>query len=145
MSWLSESIMHRRGVAHGQVTATHVDRGRPGDLSFIRLVRVSPRCSTSPQAPVSLSKHTTPLKAIWTERDLPRRCCACRLSIHRTAPSWSRGIGQGDTLAVYIESMAPRGRIRGTCCMIPEFGALTGTTYTATSIRHCRKWCEGGA
>ena len=23
MSWLSESIMYRRGVAHGQVTATH--------------------------------------------------------------------------------------------------------------------------
>jgi acetamidase/formamidase len=29
--------------------------------------------------------------------------------------------------------MAPRGpNPRGTCCMIPEFGALTGTAYTAT-------------
>jgi acetamidase/formamidase len=29
--------------------------------------------------------------------------------------------------------MAPRGpNPRGTCCMIPEFGALTGTYYTAT-------------
>ena len=36
-------------------------------------------------------------------------------------------------VAVHIESMVPRGENpRGTCCMIPEFGALTGTYYTAT-------------
>ena len=40
---------------------------------------------------------------------------------------------KGDAVAVYIESMVPRGENpRGTCCMIPEFGALTGTSYTAT-------------
>ena len=36
-------------------------------------------------------------------------------------------------IAVYIETMVPRGsNPLGTCCMIPEFGALTGTYYTAT-------------
>jgi acetamidase/formamidase len=35
-------------------------------------------------------------------------------------------------LAVYIESMAPRGdNPRGTCAMIPQFGALSGTSLTA--------------
>src|SRR5579883_2026359 len=43
------------------------------------------------------------------------------------------GAEKGDALAVFIESMVPRGaNPRGTCCMIPEFGALTGTYYTAT-------------
>jgi acetamidase/formamidase len=43
------------------------------------------------------------------------------------------GAEKGDVIAVLIESMVPRGpNPRGTCCMIPEFGALTGTYYTAT-------------
>jgi amidase len=43
------------------------------------------------------------------------------------------GAVKGDVLAVYIDSMVPRGtNPLGTCCMIPEFGALTGTYYTAT-------------
>jgi acetamidase/formamidase len=51
----------------------------------------------------------------------------------QNGPIMVEGAEKGDTLAVYVESMAPRGvNPRGTCCMIPEFGALTGTTYTAT-------------
>ena len=35
-------------------------------------------------------------------------------------------------MAVYIESMAPRGpNPRGTCAMIPEFGALSATMFTS--------------
>jgi acetamidase/formamidase len=42
------------------------------------------------------------------------------------------GADKGDVLAVYIESMAPRGpNPRGTCAMIPQFGALSGTNLTA--------------
>jgi len=51
----------------------------------------------------------------------------------QNGPIMIEGAESGDALAVYIASMAPRGaNPRGTCCMIPEFGALTGTTYTAT-------------
>ena len=51
----------------------------------------------------------------------------------QNGPIIIEGAEKGDALAVYIEAMAPRGdNPRGTCCMIPEFGALTGTTYTAT-------------
>ncbi|WP_197495742.1 hypothetical protein [Acidihalobacter yilgarnensis] len=43
-----------------------------------------------------------------------------------------RGAELGDVVAVYNESMKPRGENpMGTCCRIPEFGALTGTEYTA--------------
>ena len=48
-------------------------------------------------------------------------------------PIFMAGAEKGDVLAVHIESMAPRGpQPRGTCCMIKEFGGLTGTYYTAT-------------
>ncbi len=43
------------------------------------------------------------------------------------------GATKGDVLAVYIESIVPRGQNpRGTVCMIPHFGGLTSTDYTAT-------------
>jgi len=42
------------------------------------------------------------------------------------------GAEPGDVVDVYIESMAPRGsNARGTCAMIPQFGALSGTAFTA--------------
>jgi len=50
-----------------------------------------------------------------------------------SGPVGVEGAEPGDALAVHIESMKPRGENPcGTCCMIPYFGALTGTTYTAT-------------
>ena len=51
----------------------------------------------------------------------------------QNGPIMVEGAEKGDALAVHIESMAPRGdNPRGTCAMIPEFGALTGTSLTAT-------------
>ena len=71
--------------------------------------------------------------AIKTEQDLPTQETADAVPEPAERPDHDRGRGKGDVLAVYIESMVPRGtNPRGTCCMIPEFGALTGTYYTAT-------------
>jgi acetamidase/formamidase len=51
----------------------------------------------------------------------------------QNGPIMVEGAEPGDALAVHIESMLPRGENPcGTCCMIPQFGALTGTTLTAT-------------
>ena len=60
-------------------------------------------------------------------------------------PIFMAGAEKGDVLAVHIESMAPRGpQPRGTCCMIKEFGGLTGTYYTATLNEplpgRCARW-----
>ena len=50
----------------------------------------------------------------------------------QNGPIMVEGAEKGDVLAVYIESMAPRGpNPRGTCAMIPQFGALSGTALTA--------------
>lgn len=44
-----------------------------------------------------------------------------------------KGAENGDTLAVKIKSIEPRGaQPRGTCCLIPFFGGLTGTQKSPT-------------
>jgi len=51
----------------------------------------------------------------------------------QNGPIMVEGAENGDALAVYIASMHPRGEDpHGIVAMIPEFGALTGTAYTAT-------------
>jgi acetamidase/formamidase len=43
------------------------------------------------------------------------------------------GAEKGDTVAIHLESIIPRGENpRGTICMIPAFGGLTSTDLTAT-------------
>jgi acetamidase/formamidase len=50
----------------------------------------------------------------------------------QNGPIMVEGAEKGDVVAVYIESMAPRGpNPRGTCAMIPQFGAMSGTSMTA--------------
>jgi amidase len=70
---------------------------------------------------------------ITKETDKPSLLLEVPFLNPQNGPIMVEGAQKGDALAVYIESMTPRGENpRGTCCMIPEFGALTGTYYTAT-------------
>ena len=70
---------------------------------------------------------------IHTEDDLPSAKLTMPFVNPQNGPIMVEGAEPGDALAVYIESMEPRGdNPRGTCAMIPEFGALTGTSLTAT-------------
>jgi acetamidase/formamidase len=50
----------------------------------------------------------------------------------QNGPIYVEGACKGDALAVRIESIVPRGeQPRGTTCLIPNFGGLTGTDLTA--------------
>jgi acetamidase/formamidase len=70
---------------------------------------------------------------IRTEQDLPSKNLVVPFLNPQSGPIMIDGAEKGDVVAVYIESMLPRGdNPRGTCCLIPRFGALTGTEYTAT-------------
>src|SRR3989337_2650213 len=51
----------------------------------------------------------------------------------QNGPIYVEGAQKGDALAVRIDAIAPRGdQPRGTTCLIPNFGGLTGTDVTAT-------------
>jgi amidase len=70
---------------------------------------------------------------IRTEQDLPSQHLKVPFLNPQNGPIMIDGAVKGDVIAVHIESMKPRGdNPRGTCCLIPRFGALTGTDYTAT-------------
>jgi acetamidase/formamidase len=71
--------------------------------------------------------------AIRTERDLPTERVNLPFTNPQNGPILVDGAQSGDALAVAIESIVPRGaQPRGTVCLIPHFGALTGTALTAT-------------
>ncbi len=71
---------------------------------------------------------------IQTERDLPTQVLRMPFVNPQNGPILVEGADKGDTPAVYIESIAPRGaNPRGTCCLIREFGALTRGVQTASA------------
>jgi amidase len=51
----------------------------------------------------------------------------------QSGPIYVEGAEKGDTLAIGIHSITPRGpQPRGTTCLVPHFGGLTGTDTTVT-------------
>jgi acetamidase/formamidase len=51
----------------------------------------------------------------------------------QSGPIWVEGAQKGDALAVKIRTIEPRGpQPRGTTCLVPHFGGLTGTDRTVT-------------
>jgi len=70
--------------------------------------------------------------AVKTEEDLPSKVLRMPFVNPQNGPIMVEGAEKGDVLAVYIELMIPRGENpRGTCAMIPQFGALSGTSLAA--------------
>ena len=70
---------------------------------------------------------------IETERHWPSQLIEMPFTNPQNGPILVDGARKGDVLAVYIESIKPRGpQPRGTTCFLPEFGLLVGTDYTAT-------------
>jgi len=70
---------------------------------------------------------------IKEETDKPSELLTVPFLNPQNGPIMVDGAEKGDVLAVHIEKMQPRGKNpHGFCCLIPSFGALTGTDYTAT-------------
>jgi acetamidase/formamidase len=69
---------------------------------------------------------------IKNETDKPSEVLKVPFLNPQNGPIMIEGAEKGDVVAVYIEKMTPRGDDpHGFCCMIPNFGGLTGTDYTA--------------
>jgi len=133
-SWLAESIMHTRGVAKGKVGTTHdLNEARQGKYHYTMGPYSDPVMTIKPGDRVVVETRDAFEGAIKTERDMPTKVLKMPFLNPQNGPIMIEGAEKGDTIAVYIESMKPRGENpRGTCAMIPEFGGLTGTYYTAT-------------
>lgn len=70
--------------------------------------------------------------AIETEDDSPSEKLNMPYLNPQSGPIYVEGAEKGDTVAVTIDSITPRGpQPRGTTCLVPEFGGLTATDRTA--------------
>ncbi|MBC7484479.1 MAG: acetamidase/formamidase family protein, partial [Rhizobacter sp.] len=133
MEWLKTSIMHTRGVAHGSVGTTHeLTEAKQGKYHFTIGPYTDPVLTIKPGDRVVVQTRDAFDGRVKTAQDLPSRVLTMPFVNPQNGPIMVEGAEKGDVLAVYIESMAPRGdNPRGTCAMIPQFGALSGTSLTA--------------
>jgi len=132
-AWLAGSIMATRGTAGGKTSATHeLTEAKQGKYHYTIGPYSEPVLHVRPGDRIVVETRDAFEGKIKTEQDLPSRKITMPFVNPQNGPIMIEGAKKGDAVAVYIESMVPRGpNPRGTCAMIPEFGALTGTTYTA--------------
>jgi amidase len=132
--WISESIMCKRGVGGGGTGTTHsLTIEDQGTFQYTIGPYSDPVLHIKPGDRVVVETHDAFEGVIKSEDDKPSELLKMPFLNPQCGPIMVEGAELGDTVAVHIESIAPRGsQPRGTCCMIKEFGALTGTYYTAT-------------
>lgn len=134
MTWLDSSIMHTRGIARGKQGTTHeLTEAKQGKYHYTMGPYSAPVLHIRPGDRVVVETRDAFEGAIKTEQDLPSQKLQMPFLNPQNGPIMIEGAEKGDVVAVHIEKMTPRGpQPLGTCCMIQEFGALTGTHYTAT-------------
>jgi acetamidase/formamidase len=133
MSWLNTSIMRTRGVAQGRTPDTHaLTEARQGTYHYTIGPYSTPVMQIRPGDRVIVETRDAFEGKVKTEQDLPSKVLTMPFVNPQSGPILIEGAEKGDVVAVYIESMAPRGpNPRGTCAMISQFGALSATSLTA--------------
>jgi len=133
MSWLNTSIMATRGVAQGRTPVTHqLTEAAQGQYHYTIGPYTDPVLSVKPGDRVVVETRDAFEGKIKTPQDLPSKVLTMPFVNPQNGPIMVEGAEIGDVVAVYIESMLPRGpNPCGTCAMIPQFGALSGTAFTA--------------
>ncbi|MDP3827876.1 MAG: acetamidase/formamidase family protein, partial [Polaromonas sp.] len=133
MSWLNESIMRQRGVAQGRTSETYsLTEAIQGKYHYTIGPYSEPVLKVRPGDCIVVETRDAFDGAVKTAQDLPSRVLTMPFVNPQNGPIMIEGAEKGDVIAVHIQSMKPRGaNPRGTCCMIPQFGALSGTSLTA--------------
>lgn len=134
MRWMDSSIMKTLGVAgRKEGTTHHLTEAKQGKYHYTMGPYSDPVLHVEPGDRIVVETRDAFEGAIKTEHDKVTEKCTMPFLNPQNGPIMIKGAEKGDAVAVYIESMVPRGdNPRGTCAMIPEFGGLTGTYYTAT-------------
>jgi amidase len=133
MKWLEESIMMKRGVgAHREPVEHHLTEDMQKTYHYTIGPYSEPVLHVKPGDRVVVETRDAFEGKIKEETDKPSQVLQVPFLNPQNGPIMIEGAEKGDVVAVYIEKMAPRGDDpHGFCCMIPNFGGLTGTDYTA--------------
>jgi len=132
-SWIAQSIMDRKGLAKGRVGQKHeLTPEKQGRYNYTIGPYSDPVLTIKPGDRVAFWTQDCFEGRIQDEKDLPSQILEMPFINPQCGPVMVEGAEKGDALAIHIESMIPWGENPlGTCCLIQEFGGLTGTTYTA--------------
>jgi acetamidase/formamidase len=133
MKWLEDSIMMKRGVgAHREPVEHHLTEELQQNYHYTIGPYSQPVLHVKPGDRVVVETRDAFEGKIKEETDKPSQVLNVPFLNPQNGPIMIEGAEKGDVVAVYIEKMAPRGDDpHGFCCMIPNFGGLTGTDYTA--------------
>jgi acetamidase/formamidase len=133
MKWLEESIMMKRGVgADREPVEHHLTEEMQKTFHYTIGPYSQPVLHVKPGDRVVVETRDAFEGKIREETDKPSQVLQVPFLNPQNGPIMIEGAEKGDVVAVYIEKMAPRGDDpHGFCCMIPNFGGLTGTDYTA--------------
>ncbi|MFM7256637.1 MAG: acetamidase/formamidase family protein [Betaproteobacteria bacterium] len=133
MAWMDDSIVARRGEGWSREPVTHfLSEAVQGRYHYTIGPYSNPVLRIAPGDRIVVETRDAFEGAVKTEQDLPSKVLRMPFVNPQNGPILVEGAEKGDTLAVHIESMLPRGpNPRGTCAMIPQFGALSGTSLTA--------------
>ncbi len=133
MSWLESSIMSRKGLAKGKAGAEHmITEATQGTYHYVYGPYASPVLTINPGDVVSAETHDAFEGKIKSESDKPSEILTFPYLNPQNGPIYVNGAEKGDTLAVYIKSIVPRGeQPRGTTVVMPDFGGLVSTGDTA--------------
>lgn len=133
MKWLEESIMMKRGVgADREPVEHHLTEELQKTFHYTIGPYSAPVLHVKPGDRVVVDTRDAFEGKIKNETDKPSEVLTVPFLNPQNGPIMIEGAEKGDVVAVYIEKMSPRGDDpHGFCCMIPNFGGLTGTDYTA--------------
>ncbi len=133
MKWLEESIMMKRGVgADREPVEHHLTEELQKTFHYTIGPYSQPVLHVKPGDRVVVDTRDAFEGKIKSETDKPSQVLTVPFLNPQNGPIMIEGAEKGDVVAVYIEKMSPRGDDpHGFCCMIPNFGGLTGTDYTA--------------
>jgi amidase len=132
-AWLDQSIAARRGVGWARLPNLHeLTEAVQGHYHYTIGPYTAPVLSVEPGDRIRVETRDAFGGAIRSEADKPSEKLRLPFVNPQNGPIMIADAEPGDAIAVHIESMLPRGAdCCGTCCMIPHFGALTGTVLTA--------------
>lgn len=133
MSWLNKSFMARKGVAGGGVTGQFsITEAEQGNYHYVYGRYPEPVLTLNPGAVVSVETHDAFEGKIKLETDVPSEIVTYPYVNPQNGPIYVKGAEKGDTLAVLIKSICPRGpQPVGTTIISPDFGGLVATRDTA--------------
>ncbi|MDR5773680.1 acetamidase/formamidase family protein [Caballeronia sp. LP006] len=133
MKWLEDSIMMKRGVgASREPVEHHLTEELQQTFHYTIGPYSQPVLHVKPGDRIVVETRDAFEGKIKEETDKPSELLTVPFLNPQNGPVMIEGAEKGDVVAVYIEKMSPRGDDpHGFCCMIPNFGGLTGTDYTA--------------